>query len=76
MINMTELLENNLLNVLNNLEQVDKDRLWVDTHNKVNHLANAIGLALEQLQDNIIEYEGYMIAIYNAKKTLEGACTQ
>lgn len=73
---MADLVENSLLNVLSCLEQVDKDRLWAETHDKVNHLAKVIGLALEQLDDDVIAYEGYMIAIHNAKTTLKESCEQ
>ncbi len=71
---MAELLENSLLNVLSCLEQVDKDRLWADTHDKVNKLAKAVLLALDHLTDENIEHEGYMTAIHDARKSLQEAC--
>ena len=73
---MSELLTNSLLDVLSCLEQMDKDQLWVETYNKTNKLANAITLALEQLTPQEVDYNGYIISVDNAKKTLEGACTQ
>ena len=72
---MSDLLNKSLFNVLNTLDQTDRDQLWVNTHNKVNKLAKAVLLALEPLDDVEIKKTGCYTAALNARKILEEACT-